>query len=111
MRHMATDAVLCRGPARGIAGFGRVASQTLRIVRCSRSFDGAVRIVAGGAANPVVSGIVALTVAQSVRLKLNVLDSLRAVGRDLRPGAMTLAAEVRHLLSREIAEHAHGCLS
>src|SRR5579864_4801670 len=66
-----------------------------------------MRIMAGRAPDSTIRSIVAFTVTQAIRLEAHILNSARAAGRNLRPCAMTLTAEVRHLLSSERCEVAH----
>ena len=62
-----------------------------------------MRIVARRASDAAVVGIVALAVGQAIGLEADVLNAARTVDRDLRPGAMALAAEVGQVLGGELA--------
>src|SRR5437868_1025566 len=63
-----------------------------------------MRIVAGNAADAVVGSVVAAAVGQPVGLETYVGEAVRAVGGDLRPRAMALAAEVGHVLAGDLPE-------
>src|SRR5207253_3059148 len=96
-RHVASDAVLSGDTANVSGAFGRagsVARLALGIIGGGDGLDIAVRIVAGGAADAAVGGIVAFAVVETVWLEPDVLDSARAVDRNLRPGAVALPTEV-----------------
>src|SRR5207249_5243649 len=67
-----------------------------------------MRIVAGRAADSIIRCVVAFAVAESIRLEAHILNSAGAARRNLGPGAMTLPAEVRHLLGSECSELWHG---
>src|SRR3954451_8385659 len=58
-----------------------------------------MRVVARGAADSRVTGVVTLAVSEPVRLEAHVRDVVRAFGSDLGPGPMALTAELGGLLS------------
>src|SRR5205085_4739471 len=85
-----------------------MAGEALVIVR-HRNFGYLfMRIVTGHATNARVGGIVTAAIGQPVGLEANVVDIVRTVGGDLRPGAVAFSAKVRQFLSRKLAELAHG---
>src|SRR5437667_5900882 len=96
------------GAARALSrGVAREASS---IVKRRRLFNLLMRIVTCGAANPHIRRVVALAVGQPVRLEADVVDVMWAVGRNLRPRAVALAAEIRHLLGSQLAQLRHPCV-
>src|SRR5437588_2040063 len=86
---------------------GCVAGGAFRVVK-GRLPDGILMgVVTCRATNADVGGIVALAVGEPVRLKADIVDAARTVDRDLRPGAMTTAAAVRHFFGGEAGEFGH----
>src|SRR4051794_12797510 len=75
------------------------------------SIDPGMWIVARAAANPHVGAVEAFAVSQTVRLEAYVLNSARSAYRDLRPGAVTLAAEIRHFFGVARSQFRDDCLT
>ena len=98
--HVARHAIFLRHFANSFrrAGVARIA---FCIVCGGLRLHGLMRIVARGAADAPILGIVTFAVRKAVRLKAHVEDSAGAFCRDLRPCAMTFSAEVRHFAGRQ----------
>src|SRR5262249_29919379 len=86
----------------------RVTRPAFGIVCARRGLDLTVRIVASCASDSLVFSVEAFAVAQAIWLETHILNSARTVHGDLRPGTVTLPAEVRHLLGGQRPELAHG---
>src|SRR5262249_11069061 len=82
--------------------------RAFRVVRAGAGLHIPVRIVTGCAADSIIRGVVAFAVAQTIRLKAYVLNAARTVHGNLRPGTVTLPAEVRHFLRGQSAKFSHG---
>ena len=103
LRHMARDAVFFRHAAcRPLPA--AMAGQALRVISAALRLQWRMGIVAGGAADAGILRVIAFAVGQAVRLEADVLNSSRTFDRDLRPRAMALPAEVRHLLGRKFSQ-------
>ena len=69
-------------------------SHALRVVTERIVFDRLVRVVAGGAGDAAVVGIVTGAIGDAVGLKANVADAAQTFQRNLLPTAMARAAEL-----------------
>ena len=102
--HMAGDAIPGGHFTNMPSELGRVAGYAFCIVGPGGGCKAVVRVVTSGAADTLVSGVVALAAGETVWLKTNVLNATGPVCGDVTPGAMTLATEIGNLLSSELCE-------
>ena len=84
-----------------------VAAVALCIVRRRELRDTLMRIMAGHAANSQVQSVIASAIREAIRLETDVVNPIGTVRRNVGPGAMTLAAKVRHFFGCELRQFGH----
>ena len=114
--HVTGDAIfLCDRAYRGSAlggdcefRLGGMTCMAFRVVECRILFHVAMRIVARDATDARIHAVEALAVGEAVGLEADVVDVVRPLNGDLRPGAVALAAKIRYLLGGELSQWPHG---
>jgi hypothetical protein len=82
--------------------------QTLGVVSLSPVLHLPVRVVTSRASNATVGRIVALAIGQPVGLEADIVNVVRTIHIDLRPGPVALSAKVGQLVVRQFAQLRHG---
>ena len=89
------------------AADGGVAGAALGVVSGKIFFQWSMNVMAAGAADAAVFGVVTLGVGEAVGLKADIVNASRTVGGNVRPGTMAAPASIALLFGGPFGELGH----